>query len=151
MGCLTHALHIYDIDAPAFRYADTLEVAKKLYHFPSNQLDVICDEMDIETEEGNLLSQAIAIGRFFLTAHKEYPMFLPDLAYIKEAPTTDDKEAALIAAVEREEGTPEEMFAPEKPDLTLIDDLMQKGYVEAGEKPGTYYATDKGLDFSESR
>ena len=107
--------------------------------------------MDIETEEGNLLSQAIAIGRFFLTAHKEYPMFLPDLAYIKEAPTTDDKEAALIAAVEREEGTPEEMFAPEKPDLTLIDDLMQKGYIEAGEKPGTYYATDKGLDFSESR
>ena len=87
MGCLTHALHIYGIDAPAFRYADTLEVAKKLYHFPSNQLDVICDEMDIETEEGNLLSQAIAIGRFFLTAHKEYPMFLPDLAYIKEAPT----------------------------------------------------------------
>ena len=62
-----------------------------------------------------------------------------------------DKEAALIAAVEREEGTPEEMFAPEKPDLTLIDDLMQKGYIEAGEKPGTYYATDKGLDFSESR
>ena len=151
MGCLTHALHIYGIDAPAFRYADTLEVAKKLYHFPSNQLDVICDEMDIETEEGNLLSQAIAIGRFFLTAHKEYPMFLPDLAYIKEAPTTDDKEAALIAAVEREEGTPEEMFAPEKPDQTLIDDLVQKGYVEAGEKPGTYYATDKGLDFSESR
>lgn len=24
MGCLTHALHIYGIDAPAFRYADTL-------------------------------------------------------------------------------------------------------------------------------
>ena len=43
------------------------------------------------------------------------------------------------------------MFAPEKPDLTLIDDLMHKGYIEAGEKPGTYYATDKGLDFSEER
>ena len=55
MGCLTHALHIYGIDAPAFCYADTLEVAKKLYHFPSNQLDVICDEMDIQTEEDNLL------------------------------------------------------------------------------------------------
>ena len=63
MGCLTHALHIYGIDAPAFCYADTLEVAKKLYHFPSNQLDVICDEMDIQTEEGNLLSQAIADRR----------------------------------------------------------------------------------------
>ena len=78
-------------------------------------------------------------------------MFLPDLTYIQKAPTTDDKEASLIAVVEREEGTPEEMFAPEKPDLTLIDDLMQKGYIEAGEKPGTYYATDKGLDFSEGR
>lgn len=140
MGCLTHALHIYGIDAPAFCYADTLEVAKKLYHFPSNQLDVICDEMDIQTEEGNLLSQAIAIGRFFLLAHKEYPMFLPDLTYVQKAPTTDDKEAALIAAVEREEGTPEEMFAPGTPDPALIDDLVQKGYVEAGEKPGTYYA-----------
>lgn len=151
MGCLTHALHIYGIDAPAFCYADTLEVAKKLYRFPSNQLDVICDEMDIQTEEGNLLSQAIAIGRFFLLAHKEYPMFLPDLTYVQKAPTTDDKEAALIAAVEREEGTPEEMFAPGTPDPALIDDLVQKGYVEAGEKPGTYYATDKGLDFSEGR
>lgn len=133
MGCLTHALHIYGIDAPAFCYADTLEVAKKLYHFPSNQLDVICDEMDIQTEEGNLLSQAIAIGRFFLLAHKEYPMFLPDLTYVQKAPTTDDKEAALIAAVEREEGTPKEMFAPGTPDPALIDDLVQKGYVEAGE------------------
>lgn len=43
------------------------------------------------------------------------------------------------------------MFAPGTPDPALIDDLMQKGYVEAGEKPGTYYATDKGLDFSEGR
>ena len=78
-------------------------------------------------------------------------MFLPALTYVQKAPTTDDKEAALIAAVEREEGIPEEMFAPGTPDPALIDDLMKKGYIEAGEKPGTYYATDKGLDFSEGQ
>ena len=35
-GCITHALHIYGIKAPSFRYADTMEAAKKYYHFSSN-------------------------------------------------------------------------------------------------------------------
>lgn len=53
LGCLTHALHIYGIKAPSFRYADTMEAAKKYYHFSSNKIENICDEMDIKTEEGN--------------------------------------------------------------------------------------------------
>lgn len=69
--------------------------------------------MDIKTEEGNLLSQAIGIGKFFLEAKKDYPLYLPSLTYIEKEPTDDDRKAAYIAAVEREEGTPEEMAAPE--------------------------------------
>lgn len=147
LGCITHALHIYGIKAPSFRYADTMETAKKLYHFSSNKLDAVCNEMDIKTEEGNLLSQAIAVGRFFLKAKKDYPLFLPTLTYVEKAPTDDDRKASLIAAVEREEGTPEEMAASEVPDQALIKELADTGCLTAGKKPGTYYATDKGLAF----
>ena len=94
-----------------------MEAAKKYYHFSSNKIDAICDEMDIKTEEGNLLSKAIGIGKFFLEAKKDYPLYLPSLTYVEKEPTADDRKAAYIAAVEREEGTPEEMAAPEQPDL----------------------------------
>lgn len=41
LGCVAHALKIYGIDMPPVHYIDTLETAKKLYHFSSNQLSVI--------------------------------------------------------------------------------------------------------------
>ena len=109
------------------------------------KIENICDEMDIKTEEGNLLSQAIGIGKFFLEAKKDYPLYLPSLTYIEKEPTDDDRKAAYIAAVEREEGTPEEMAAPEKPDLALVKDLVDTGCITAGKQSGTYYAVDKGL------
>ena len=148
-GCITHALHIYGIKAPSFRCADTMEAAKKYYHFSSNKIDAICDEMDIKTEEGNLLSKAIGIGKFFLEAKKDYPLYLPSLTYVEKEPTADDRKAAYIAAVEREEGTPEEMAAPEQPDLALIKDLVDTGCLMTGKQAGTYYAADKGLTLLE--
>ncbi|WP_296829187.1 exonuclease domain-containing protein [uncultured Megasphaera sp.] len=149
MGCLTHALHIYGIKAPSFRYADTMEAAKKLYNFSSNKAEAICEEMSLKVDPGNLLSQAIAMGRFFLEAKKDYPLYLPSLTYVEKEPDADDRKAAYIAAVEREEGTPEEMAAPETPDLSLIKDLADTGCLTAGKKAGTYYATDKGLSLLE--
>ena len=50
-----------------------MEAAKKYYHSRPNKIDAICDEMDIKTEEGNLLSKAIGIGKFFLEARRTIP------------------------------------------------------------------------------
>ncbi|MCH4188104.1 MAG: hypothetical protein LKF74_07155 [Megasphaera sp.] len=150
LGCITHALAIYGIEAPSFRYIDTLEIAKKLYHFDSNQLPAICDEMDIDIEEHNILNEAMAVGQFLLTAKKDYPMYVPRIHFVSSEPTEQDHLASLISLVEREECTPEEMFSPQPVDSALLQTLIDKKYIEPGEKPGTYYATDSGLDFAES-
>ncbi len=89
------------------------------------------------------------MGKFFLEAKKDYPLYLPSLTYVEKEPTDDDRKAAYIAAVEREEGTPEEMAAPEKPDLALVKDLVDTGCLTAGKQSGTYYAADKGLSLLE--
>lgn len=150
IGCITHALTIYGIKAPPFRYIDTLEIAKKLYHFDSNQLPAICDEMDIPIEEHNVLNEAMAVGKFLMTAKKDDPMYVPRIHFVNSEPTTQDRLASLVSIVEREECTPEEMFSPQPVDPSLIQTLMDKKYIEPGEKTGTYYATDHGLDFAES-
>ena len=150
-GCIAHALKIYGIKLPEFRYVDTLDIAKKLYHFDSNKLLSICDEMSIDVEEHNILSEAVAVGQFFSMAKKDYPMFLPKIHYVNCEPTDDDRLASLVSVVEREECTPEEMFAPQPVNDQLIQTLLDKKYIEAGEKEGTYYATDQGLDFAEAQ
>lgn len=151
IGCITHALKIFDIEVPEFRFIDTLEIAKHNYSFDSNKLGTICDEMGIDYEENNALSAARAIGQFYYLAIKEYPMYLPRIYYANGTPTEDEIAAGLIAAVEREEAAPEEMFESRPVDMALINKLLAKNYLEAGETEGTYYATDAGLDFSESQ
>ena len=150
LGCVAHALKIYGIDMPPVHFIDTLETAKKLYHFSSNQLAPVCQEMGIELDEKNTLSAAVATGQFLIKAKQEYPMYLPTIQYIHAAPTQDQNLASVIAAVEREECTPEEIFAPNPVNQTLLQTLLDKKYIEPGEKEGTYYATNEGLDFSES-
>lgn len=149
-GCITHALKIYGIEAPCLRFIDTLEPAKKLYHFSSHKLTAISEEMGIDMEEQNALSAAMATGQFFLKAKQDYPLYLPAIHFANGMPTEDERLAALIAAVEREECTPEEMAAPNAADMDAIHLLLTKKYIEPGTKEGTYYATDAGLDFSES-
>jgi DNA polymerase III epsilon subunit-like protein len=149
-GCITHALAIYGIKAPEFRYIDTLEVAKAVYHFDSNQLPDICDEMGIEHEEHNVLHEAIATGKFLAMAKKDYPMYLPRIYYTDAVPSEEERLASLISTVEREECTATEMFTPAPVDNALIQTLLDKKYIEPGKKQSTYYATDAGLDFAES-
>lgn len=150
LGCVAHALKIYGIDMPPVHYIDTLETAKKLYHFSSNQLSAICQEMDIELDEKNTLSAAAATGQFLIKAKQEYPMYLPAIHYLYKDPAQEQQLASIIAAVEREECTPEEMFAPNPVNQAMLQTLLDKKYIEPGEKEGTYYATNEGLDFSES-
>ena len=42
------------------------------------------------------------------------------------------------------------MFAPRPVDDDMLKELLDKKYLEPGKEEGTYYATDEGLDFSES-
>lgn len=151
LGCISHALKIYGIDVPPLKYIDTLDMAKKLYNFDSNRLETICDEMDITLEEHDALSAAVATGQFLIQAHHDYPMVLPKIHYTSSTPSHDEILASLIATVEREEGTPEEMFDGPPVDQALLDELLEKKYIEPGKTDGTYYATDAGLDFSEDR
>ena len=41
------------------------------------------------------------------------------------------------------------MFSPLAVNESLLKTMVDKGYLEDGERPGTYYATDKGLDFTD--
>lgn len=150
IGCITHALKIYGIEAPRFQYIDTLEVAKKLYSFTSHQLDAICHELNIDIEDHNLLSKAAATGQFLITAKKEYPMYIPRIQYINDVPTETEQMASLISVAEREECTVEELFEGGPVNMSMIQHLLTQKYIEPGEKKDTYYATDKGLDFAES-
>lgn len=149
-GCIMHALKIYGIETPCLRFIDTLETAKKLYHFSSNSISAISKEMDIDMEEQNALSAAMATGQFFVKAKQEYPLYLPVIHFVNGVPSQDERLASLIAAVEREECTAEEMCMPNAVNMDDIDDLLAKKYIEKGTKEETYYATDTGLDFSES-
>lgn len=81
MGCIAHALKIYGIDAPCLRFIDTMEVAKTLYHFPSNKLTAISEEMNIEMDEQNALSAAMAAGQFLIKAKQDYPLYLPNIHF----------------------------------------------------------------------
>lgn len=150
MGCIAHALKIYGIDVPPMHYIDTLQIAKKDYSFSSNQLPGICVELGIELEEGHALSEAIATGKFLIQAGKDYPMHLPEIHYIYGTPGKEEQWAGVISAVEREECTAEEIFAPHSPDMEMIQTLLDKKYIEPGQKEKTYYATNEGLDFAES-
>ena len=150
MGCITHALKVYGITAPPMHFIDTLEIAKKEYSFSSNQLSVIAEEFGWPWEDNNALTAAITTGKFLVQASKDYPMQLPTIHYINEAPSKKEQWASIIAVVEREECTAAEIFAPNPPDMTMLQELLQKKYIEPGEKKDTYYATDDGLDFAES-
>lgn len=150
LGCVAHALKIYGIEMPPVHYIDTLETAKKLYHFSSNQLPAVCQEMNIDVDKANTLSTAIATGNFLIQAKQEYPMYIPSIHYMYEDPSQDQQLASIIAAAEREECTPEELFAPNPVQQDMLQTLLDKNYIEPGKQPGTYYATNEGLDFSES-
>lgn len=150
IGCITHALTVFGIKPPEFRFIDTLEIAKKLYTFDSNKLDAICDEMNIDLDMHNSLSEARAIGQFFYKSCKEFPMYLPRIYYANGKPSKEEQQASVIAVVEREEARPEDMFAPRPVDDDMLKELLDKKYLEPGKEEGTYYATDEGLDFSES-
>ena len=150
MGCIFHALKIYGIEAPVCRFIDTLEIARKSYHFTTNTLESICSEMDIDVERHNSLSEAAAIGQFLLLSHQDYPVSLPRICYLNGTPTETEIMAAAVAAVEREEETAAVMFAPLPSSPELLQRLLDKNYITAGKKADTYYATDEGLDFSES-
>jgi|GEM_PF-165647 len=149
MGCITHALKIFGIEPPRFQYIDTLEIAKKYYDFKSNQLETICDEMGIEVETHNSLSESTAIGQFLIFAKKDFPVFLPHIYYTNGSATEEEILASAISSVEREEATPKEMFAPHPVTEEHLQKLLQKKYLIRGEKSGTYYATNTGLDFAE--
>ena len=149
MGCIVHALKIYGIETPCLRFIDTLEIAKE-YHFSSNKLPAICQELGIDAEENNALSAAIATGQILLKVKQDYPMYLPRIYFANGSPSKNERLASLIAAVEREEAAPADMFAPYPVNMSYIETLLQKKYIVAGDKKGTYYATDAGLDFSES-
>ncbi len=151
MGCIAHALQIYGAEAPCLRFIDTLEIAKDLYRLPSNKLSAVCEEFGIEWEEHNALSAALATGQFLIKAKQEYPMYLPRIHFANGSPSLDEQLASLIAVVEREECTADEMFAPDPVNMDYISMLLQKKYIEPGAKKETYYATDAGLDFSESQ
>ncbi len=150
MGCIVHALKIYGIDAPCLRFIDTLDVAKSCYRFDSNKLPSICHNMNIELEEHNALSAASATGQFLLQAKRDYPMYIPAIYFANGVPSEEERLASLISVVEREECTAAEMFAPYPTDNALIEALLHKRYIIAGNTPNTYYATDAGLDFAES-
>ena len=149
IGCILHALDVYKIDAPRLQFIDTLETAKSLYDFNSNSLPAICNEAKLDFEENNELSEAIAAGQFLLLSHRDYPTALPRIYSVGQGPTAEDIMAAAIAVIEREEGTPEEMFEPAPVDEALLAAMLSKGYITHGRQEGTYYATDKGLGFSE--
>lgn len=148
IGCILHSLTVYGIHPESLRYVDLLETAKELYDFNTNSLAGICTESGFETEAENELSQAVALGQFFLLSRKDYPTALPRIYAVGKAPAKEEIMAAAIAAVEREEDTAAEMFAPAAADEALLREMLANGYIEKGEKPATYYATDKGLDFA---
>jgi DNA polymerase III alpha subunit (gram-positive type) len=149
MGCIEHALKVFGIEVPRLQFIDTLDIAKKFYTFESNGLESICDEMGIEVEMHNSLSEASAIGQFLIFAKKDFPVFLPRIQYMHGEATEDEILASAVSTVEREEATPEEMFAPRSVSEEGLKKLLDMKYLILGEKPGTYYATNSGLDFAE--
>lgn len=150
IGCITHALKVYGITAPPMHYIDTLHLAKAHYQFKKHHIFHICSELGLEGEKDNVLHEAISTGKFFIQTAKDYPMHLPTIHYVNAAPSTQEQWASVIAAVEREEATAEEIFAPNPPDPAMLQTLCAKKYLEPGTKAHTYYATDAGLDFAES-
>ena len=106
--------------------------------------------MNIDLDMHNSLSEARAIGQFFYKSCKEFPMYLPRIYYANGKPSKEEQQASVIAVVEREEARPEDMFAPRPVDDDMLKELLDKKYLEPGKEEGTYYATDEGLDFSES-
>lgn len=126
IGCITHALTIYGIDVPMFRFIDTREMAKKLYRFPSHKLEDICEELHIDIEPGNCISEARALGQFYYQTCKDYPMYVPRVGYVGGTPSEEEVEAGLISVVEREEKKPDEMFEFQPVDMNLIKELIDK-------------------------
>lgn len=151
IGCIVHALKIYGIEAPCLRFIDTLETARECGTFSSNKLADLCQDMHIDLDEQNLLSAASAAGQFLIKVKEDYPMYLPAIQYVHGTPSADERDASLIAAAEREECTAQELFGSHPVDAGRIQYLLDKQYLEPGEKPNTYYATNAGLDFSESQ
>lgn len=149
IGCILHALEVYDIKVEKLRYIDALETAKALYNFDDNSLVGICNESGFEAEPDDELSKAVGLGKFFALSHSDYPTALPRIYAYGTAPTDEEIMAAAIAEVEREADTPEAMFSPLAVNESLLKTMVDKGYLEDGERPGTYYATDKGLDFTD--
>ena len=149
IGCILHALEVYDIKVEKLRYVDALETAKELYNFDDNSLVGICNESGFEVEPDDELSKAVGLGKFFALSHSDYPTALPRIYAYGTAPTDEEIMAAAIAEVEREADTPEAMFSPLAVNERLLKTMVDKGYLEDGERPGTYYATDKGLDFTD--
>lgn len=150
MGCIMHALQVYGITPPPMQYIDTLHIAKKHYNFKKHHIFHICSELGLEYERENALHEAISLGKFLLHAAKDYPMYLPTIHYVNAAPSEQDRWASVISLIEREECTAEEIFSPNPPDMAMIQTLLAKKYIEPGDTPNTYYATDAGLDFAES-
>ncbi len=150
IGCIEHALKVFGIEPPQFKYIDTLEIAKQLYSFPSNQLETVCQETGIEVEMHNSLHEAAATAQFLQLAHKDYPMDIPRVYVTNGEVQEEEILAGAIATIEREEALPEAMFDPWPADPTLLQKLLDKQYIEPGKKTGCYYATDAGLDFMES-
>ena len=149
MGCIAHALKVFGKEVPRFQYIDTLEIAKKFYTFGSNQLEEISQEMGIEIEPHNSLSEAAATAQFFMMSKKDFPTYLPRINYAYGNATENEIMASAISTVEREDATPEEMFAPHEASPELLQKLLDLKYVEPGQTEGSYYATDAGLDFAE--
>jgi len=147
IGCIEHALTVFGIKPPQFKHIDTLEIAKKLYTFDSNQLDAICSEMDIELEPHNSFSEADATAQFLQMAKKDFPVFIPKVHITHGSPSEEELMASAISIVEREEETPQVMFAPNEVSEGRLQKLLDLKYIEPGKTKGTFYATDTGLEF----
>ena len=74
---------------------------------------------------------------------------MPHIYYTNGSATEEESLASAISSAEREETTPKEMFAPHPATEEHLQKLLQKKYLIRGEKSGTYYATNTGLDFAE--
>ncbi len=72
ISCIRQSLDFYNKEKPAFTYYCSLRAARRLYDFPCNKLDYLCDQFEIDyTQHHRAGEDAEMCARLFLREIKD--------------------------------------------------------------------------------
>lgn len=149
LGAVAHALKIYGLPMVSCRYIDVNDIRRDLYTgvpktptATARAVGVTCPDEDIPLTRAHLAVQILQ------TVQRDYPLYLPRIRYVGQAPDMQQRSAAVIAAAHHEPVGIREIFTTTPPDRDLLQTLIKQNYLTYQAENDTYYATETGLAFA---